>query len=76
MSPTTLSLLPRSPSDRRRSSSGGSPLRPVLAGGINLDADVFDDEDLRGPMPIARTTEDEEERNFGAVDEVEYAYGE
>jgi len=75
MSPTTMSLLPRSPSNRRRSSSSGSPLRPVFPGGI-LDSDVFDEEDLRGPIPKASGTDDEEVRNFGAVDEVEYAYGE
>ncbi|RSH81541.1 Factor arrest protein 11 [Saitozyma podzolica] len=75
MSPQ-ISLLPRSPAERRRSSSGGSPLRPVLNGRI-LDAEVFEeDEDLPGPMPIERQTEDERERAFGAVDEVEYAYGE
>lgn len=44
--------------------------------------DVFDDEDgddegdMLGPMPIVRETEDERDRQFGAVDEVEYAYGE
>ncbi|KAK4686751.1 hypothetical protein P7C73_g3374, partial [Tremellales sp. Uapishka_1] len=77
MSPT-LKLLPKSPSDRRRS-SGGSPLRPVIAAGNgHMEDSVFedDDTDLRGPMPIERETVDEEEREFGAVDEVEYAYGE
>jgi hypothetical protein len=74
MSPQ-ISLLPKSPAERRRSSSGGSPLRPVLDG-RSLDVEVFEDEDLPGPMPIERQTEDERERAFGAVDEVEYAYGE
>lgn len=39
---------------------------------------MFEDEDdnVLGPMPIERQTEDERERAFGAVDEVEYAYGE
>lgn len=39
---------------------------------------VFDDDEVEmpGPMPIARETDDEIERSFGAVDEVEYAYGE
>jgi hypothetical protein len=32
--------------------------------------------DTRGPMPIEKDTADERERDFGAVDEVEYAYGE
>jgi hypothetical protein len=32
--------------------------------------------DTRGPMPIEKDTADEHERDFGAVDEVEYAYGE
>lgn len=32
--------------------------------------------DIPGPMPIVRDTDDEGEREFGAVDEVEYAYGE
>lgn len=42
-----------------------------------MGADVFDDEDdLPGPMPIERQTQDEQDRSFGAVDEVEYAYGE
>ena len=44
------------------------------------DEDPFDeleeDEmDMRGPMPIVKGTEDARERG-GAVDEVEYAYGE
>lgn len=84
MSPKTLSLLPRSPAERRRSSSAGSPLRPVIPENIgSLDMlnnpfeDLEEDEvDLRGPMPIVRTTQDEQDRSFGAVDEVEYAYGE
>ena len=80
MSPTTLSLLPRSPAERRQSSSGGSPLRPMFSSGYEADS-PFDEEDesevdLRGPMPIERETADERERSFGAVDEVEYAYGE
>jgi hypothetical protein len=81
MSPTTLKLLPKSPTDRRRSSSGGSPLRPVMGlaqlggpDGDDLD-DVFaEDEDLPGPMPINPETRDELEREFNAVDEVEWAY--
>lgn len=50
-------------------------------GGLTI-SDPFDDldaegeVDLRGPMPIERETGDEQERSFGAVDEVEYAYGE
>lgn len=91
MSPTTLSLLPKSPRERRRSSSGGgagggggSPLRPVLPahmlgrGGMDVFGDEDEDEDanMPGPMPIVRETEDERDRQFGAVDEVEYAYGE
>jgi hypothetical protein len=79
MSPRTLSLL-RSPADRRRSSSSGSPLRPVMAGGGAMESSPFDDEEEAGrgwgPMPIQRETSDEREREFGAVDEVEYAYGE
>lgn len=78
MSPNTLKLLPRRPSDRRRSSSGGSPLRPVLGlGPIVSDAidDVFEeDAELPGPMPINKGTRDEIERDFGAVDEVEFAF--
>lgn len=74
MSPT-LRLLPRSPSDRRRS-SGGSPLRPVLALGPMDLGDVFDEmeEDEPGPMPINPDTRDERERDYGAVDEVEYLF--
>ncbi|WRT66139.1 uncharacterized protein IL334_003092 [Kwoniella shivajii] len=89
MSPT-LALLPRSPAERRRSSSSGSPLRPVIPGktndlmsgmqGLSLGTgEVFDDEDdfeTRGPMPIKMDTRDHEEREGGAVDEVEYTYGE
>jgi hypothetical protein len=87
MSPTTLSLLPRSPAEakaqaRRRSSSSmdgsGEPrLRLVNIPGDG-DAGVFEDDemDIPGPMPIVRDTDDEGEREFGAVDEVEYAYGE
>lgn len=74
MSPTTMKLLPRRPSDRRRSSSGGSPLRPVMGLGPVEDLDVFEDEELPGPMPITEGTPDEIERDFGAVDEVEYFY--
>ena len=49
--------------------------------GLGVASDPFaEDEDeevdLRGPMPIERETADERERAFGAVDEVEYAYGE
>lgn len=90
MSPTTLSLLPRSPAERRRSSSSSdrgrdSPLRAITMGfnGVNGDPNtaVFDDEDLDipGPMPITRGDDDDREdggTEFGAVDEVEYAYGE
>jgi hypothetical protein len=90
MSPTTLSLLPRSPAEaklqaRRRSSSsrsgseGAPALRLVdLGGGDQGHGDVFEDDelDIPGPMPIVRDTDDEGEREFGAVDEVEYAYGE
>jgi hypothetical protein len=87
MSPTTLSLLPRSPAEakaqaRRRSSSSTSesdaPLRAVDLVSVLGDGDVFEDEemDIPGPMPIIRDTDDESEREFGAVDEVEYAYGE
>ena len=80
MSPTTLKLLPKSPTDRRRSSSsGGSPLRPVMGlspmVGSDEDLEVFDEEeDLPGPMPINPETRDEMEREFNAVDEVEWAY--
>ncbi|WVQ88647.1 hypothetical protein IAS59_002384 [Cryptococcus gattii] len=81
----TLALLPRTPAERRRSSSSstGSPLRPVVPSAINLDSlegpdEVFEDEeiDTRGPMPIKMDTKDHEEREGGAVDEVEYTYGE
>jgi len=87
MSPTTLSLLPRSPAEakaqaRRRSSSSvdGAPrLRLVnIPGDGDGEGGVFEDDemDIPGPMPIVRDTDDEGEREFGAVDEVEYAYGE
>lgn len=81
----TLALLPRTPAERRRSSSSstGSPLRPVVPSAINLGSlegpdEVFEDEeiDTRGPMPIKMDTKDHEEREGGAVDEVEYTYGE
>lgn len=59
-------------------------MRPLIPGDIgslgaliNPFEDADEDEvDLRGPMPIQRTTQDEQDRSFGAVDEVEYAYGE
>lgn len=76
MSPTTLKLLRRE-SDRRRSSSSGSPLRPIMGlrpMGEDL-SDVFDEmdeDDLPGPMPINPETRDEMERDFNAVDEVEF----
>ena len=114
MATKTLAALPKSPAERRRSSSSGqrdSPLRTALVsphendlglgrkrskspsgeghgGGLQSlsaermlrfqDTDVFDDEDMDmpGPMPIARETQDERDRDFGAVDEVEYVYGE
>jgi hypothetical protein len=50
-----------------------------MAGGLMIGDSPFDgDDELRGlgPMPIERETADETERSFGAVDEVEYAYGE
>ncbi|WVR07239.1 hypothetical protein IAU60_004280 [Kwoniella sp. DSM 27419] len=90
MSPT-LALLPRSPAERRRSSSSGSPLRPLIGSAgsgrsptiesmlLAAGEDVFDEEgemDTRGPMPIKMDTKDHEERQGGAVDEVEYTYGE
>ncbi|CAK9786148.1 N1221-domain-containing protein [Cutaneotrichosporon oleaginosum] len=78
MSPT-LKLLPRSPTDRRRSSSGGSPLRPVMGLGPMSDdlGDVFEEDmELPGPMPINTGTRDEIEREHSAVDEVEYLFNE
>lgn len=83
MSPI-LSLLPRSPAERRaserRASAGGSPLRPVrrptLGGDVfNEDDDGDEEDDERGPMPIEKGTEDERAREHGAVDEVEYLWG-
>lgn len=77
MSPT-LKLLPRSPTDRRRSSSGGSPLRPVMGLGPLMGddlGDVFEEDiELPGPMPINTGTRDEIEREHSAVDEVEYLF--
>ncbi|GMK57278.1 hypothetical protein CspeluHIS016_0401120 [Cutaneotrichosporon spelunceum] len=78
MSPT-LKLLSRSPTDRRRSSSSGSPLRPVMGLGPMSDdlGDVFDEDmELPGPMPINSGTRDEIERDHSAVDEVEYLFNE
>jgi hypothetical protein len=60
-------------------------LRPIIPRNISTELDqlqlndpFLDEEevDLRGPMPIERETADERERGGGAVDEVEYAYGE
>ena len=61
-------------------------MRPIIPRNIGTEleqlqlSDPFVDEeeevDLRGPMPIERETADERERGGGAVDEVEYAYGE
>lgn len=128
MATKTIAALPKSPAERRRSSSGqrDSPLRQALisphehdlarkrsrspssargslggsgsggAGGGGADAlgvgvgslwsqgNVFEDDDaemdlpgpMPGPMPIERQTQDEVDRDFGAVDEVEYVYGE
>ena len=85
MSPT-IARLPKSPADRRRSSSGSSlrPIASTMVGsngqGTEGDDDVFvgdnDEGEMPGPMPIERETQDEQDRSFGAVDEVEYAYGE
>jgi hypothetical protein len=56
----------------------GSPLRPVIPSGPI--GSVFDEdgeeEDMPGPMPIEENTRDAKDRNFGPVDEVEFAYGE
>lgn len=71
-----VSLLPKSPNERsrRRSSSGHSPLRPVIAPSAAtdwLDVGTFDDEEEPGPMPIQEGTEDEEARGHMPADEVE-----
>ena len=72
-----ISLLPKSPNERsrRRSSSGNSPLRPVIAPSAAtdwLDLGTFDDdEEEPGPMPIQGGTEDEEARGHMPADEVE-----
>jgi hypothetical protein len=71
-----ISLLPKSPNERsrRRSSSGHSPLRPVIAPSAAtdwLDLGTFDDEEEPGPMPIQGGTEDEEARGHMPADEVE-----
>ncbi|RXK36819.1 hypothetical protein M231_05903 [Tremella mesenterica] len=79
MSPAALALLPRSPQERRRSSGANhnSPLRTVHVGGP-LDNSPFDEDDDRepGPMPLNRGTKDEEDRDYKAVDEVEWVFGE
>jgi hypothetical protein len=52
-------------------------LRPVILGGPT--GPVFEEdeeEDMPGPMPIETDTRDAKDRNFGPVDEVEFAYGE
>ncbi|KAI5451374.1 Factor arrest protein 11 [Naganishia albida] len=71
-----VSLLPKSPNERsqRRSSSGHSPLRPVIAPSAAtdwLDIGTFDEEEEPGPMPIQEGTEDEEARGHMPADEVE-----
>lgn len=88
MAEQTIALMPRSPAERRRSSSSGShssPLRPLLPpSGRIEDINVFDDddeeEDRRGPMPLmqgpAGEGEDARERENMPVDEVELIYGE
>lgn len=59
-----------------------SPLRAITLGSLNGgNGNVFEDEELEipGPMPITRGNDDDREdggNEFGAVDEVEYAYGE
>lgn len=83
MAEQTLSKMPRSPAERRRSSSSGShssPLRPIIPpGGRIEDIDVFDDDedeaDMRGPMPRMEGP-DAEDRGDMPVDEVELVYGE
>lgn len=84
MAEQTLAMMPRSPAERRRSSSSGShssPLRPLLPpSGRIEDINVFDDddeeEDMRGPMPLGGAGEDARERGSMPVDEVELVYGE
>ncbi len=66
-------MLPKSPNERprRRSSSGDSPLRPVISGDLNWFEQAIEDEGEPGPMPIEEGTEDEIQRGNMAVDEVE-----
>ncbi|GHJ87632.1 hypothetical protein NliqN6_4034 [Naganishia liquefaciens] len=72
-----ISLLPKSPNERsrRRSSSGSSPLRPVIAPSAATDwsdlGTFEEDEEEPGPMPIQGGTEDEEARGHMPADEVE-----
>lgn len=89
MAEQTIALMPRSPAERRRSSSSGSrdsPLRPLNPPPGRIENDnVFDDddeeeEDRRGPMPLMQGPggqgEDARERGSMPVDEVELIYGE
>ena len=75
MSQTTLQAMPRSPTGlRRRSSSGGSPLRPVMQGngvdGPQSDEMVLEDEEEMGPVPKGPGG-----MGGGGVDEVEFLFG-
>lgn len=74
MSPSTLLAMPRSPVAlmHRRSSSGGSPLRPVMQGngvdGPQSEDIALEDEEEVGPVPMTGA-------GGGGVDEVEYMFG-
>jgi hypothetical protein len=76
MSPKTLSAMPKSPAGGgvRRSSSGGSSLRPVLPFGLDDGSAVEEDEDEElgmGPMPTGRTAPFAAGEGGKGVDEVE-----
>ena len=58
---------------RRRTSDGAGG--GEMENPFDDDEGDEDDDDMPGPMPIERETTDQRER-MGAVDEVEYAYGE
>ncbi|KZP00033.1 hypothetical protein CALVIDRAFT_510034 [Calocera viscosa TUFC12733] len=79
LSPKTLSALPKSPGTHpRRSSSGGTSLRPVLPFGLDDGSaiDIEEDEPELGPIKKGSEAPFAAQEGGKGVDEVEYMYGE
>ncbi|EJU06451.1 hypothetical protein DACRYDRAFT_113154 [Dacryopinax primogenitus] len=79
LSPKTLSALPKSPGTHpRRTSSGGTSLRPVLPFGLDDGSaiDIEEEEPELGPIKKGSEAPFAAQEGGKGVDEVEYLYGE